>query len=178
MYKSRYSGAGSWPLVGESGSWILWLQGPWGPGSSVCVLVGEAWSWALWWKGCVQGVLGAQGVLRQPGCWWVGLCPCPASSLAWNTSVLVPTSYWMELELVPEANKLEGRFQNCAYQHKYPHDRMSFQKCLLPVSICSICLLLIHETSRISRWIWSRALLNYYFCLESQNLWDLVYTLK
>ena len=48
--------------------------------------------------------------------------------------ILVPTGLWVRASLGPEVN-LEAGFQNGAYQHQYTRDRMSFQKCLLAVSM-------------------------------------------
>ena len=64
--------------MGGSRSQGLWLQGPGGLRVVACPLVGEAGpganyagSWALWCKGWVLEWLWAQGILRQPRCWWV-----------------------------------------------------------------------------------------------------------
>ena len=58
-------------------------------------------------QGCVQGQLWAKGVLRQPGCPWVGLCPHLASHLTSSVPVLVSTDWWAGVGPAPEADKLE-----------------------------------------------------------------------
>ena len=45
-------------------------------------------------QGHVLGWLWAQAVLRHPACWWVGLCFCLASCLAWGILVLMSTGCW------------------------------------------------------------------------------------
>ena len=60
---------------------------------------------AFWWvklgpgspggQSHVQRQLQAQGVLRQPVCWWVGLCSHPVSYLAWGIPALVPLGSWV-----------------------------------------------------------------------------------
>ena len=79
--------------------------------------------------------LWAQRVLRQPVCWWVGLCPCPFNCLAWDVPVLVPMGWWAWVGLGPEVHKLEGGFLNGECQHQCPHGRTSSPKWLLPVSM-------------------------------------------
>ena len=98
--------AGAFSLVGQAGSWGLWLWVPGDPGVAFGLLVGGTRSqqlavgqWGLlglvlapWCVGPgprpsggqnqVLGWLWAQGVLRKSVCWGVGLCPCPASCLA------------------------------------------------------------------------------------------------
>ena len=111
---------------------------PTGPGSGVGPVVGRVMSWQLivgpwesrlvtahWWVesgpgpsgGWIQvpGRLGVQGVLKQLPCWWLGLCPCLASSLAWAVPGLVPTG-WL-VELGPSTNKIVGGFQNVICQY-------------------------------------------------------------
>ena len=85
--------------------------------------------------GCVQGQLWAQGFLMQPVCLWMGLCHCPVSSLARGIPVLVPAGWWVGAGLGPEANKLEGEFQNGDCQHQWPCGRMSSPKWLPPLSM-------------------------------------------
>ena len=97
----------------------LWCVGP-GPGPSDG-------------QGCVQEWLWALGVLRKPVCWWAGLCPHLVSCLAQGIPAVVATGCWAGLG--PEANKLEGEFQNDACQHQGPCGRKSSQKWLWPVSV-------------------------------------------
>ena len=86
-------------------------------------------------QGRVQGQLWAQGFLRQPACWWVGLCPCLVSCLTCGIPVLVPTGCWAGARLGPEADKLEGGFQNDACQHQCPCGRTTSLKWPPPVSV-------------------------------------------
>ena len=97
-------GASTGPLVSEAASQSLWLQGVWCvracSGAQTC---GE---WTLWWTGPWPERFSAQGVLRQPACWRLGLCPCFACCLAWGIPSLALTGWGGGLG--PEANKLEG----------------------------------------------------------------------
>ena len=114
---------------GVSGCRTLWVPGivpiHW------CVVSGP------WPSGGCLGVAVVSGVLRQPVWLWVGLCHHPVICLAWGIPVLVPPGYWAGVDLDPEANKLEGGFQNSSCQQQCPHGRMSSPKWLLPVSVSS-----------------------------------------
>lgn len=61
------------PLMSRAESWVLWLQGPGGGG-----LVPGYWCVGpcpgpSGGQDCIWGWLWAQGILRQPAWWWVGL---------------------------------------------------------------------------------------------------------
>ena len=80
-----------------------------------------------------QSSWGLRGVVKQLPWWHMELWSHPDSRLAWDISVLVP---WLGLgRLGFHANQLEGGFWIGAHQYQCPHDRMSFWKCLLPVSV-------------------------------------------
>lgn len=120
------------PPVGRAGCWSLCLKGPGAPRSSACSLACGIRSQTLWGKGSYPGEAVGQEVLRQPACWWVGLCSYPAICLVWGILILVPTGWWVEAGLGPEANKQGGRFQNGACQHQCPHGRGNSLKWLPP----------------------------------------------
>ena len=84
----------------------LWLQGVWC--LRACSGAQTCGPWTLWWTGPCLGQFSAQGILRQPACWWSGLCACLACCLAWGIPSLALTGWW-GAGLGPEANKLEGR---------------------------------------------------------------------
>ena len=73
--------------------------------SATALLCGLA-SWALWWTRLGPGVAGSSVVLKHQACWWVELCPCLASCLAWGIPVLVPKGYWVGPG--PSTNKLKN----------------------------------------------------------------------
>ena len=60
-----------------------------GLGSSSCTLALGAWSRGFWWLGSKsRGSCGLERVLREPECWWMGLCPCSVSCLVCGILVL------------------------------------------------------------------------------------------
>ena len=92
--------------------------------------------------------------------------------------VLVPTDWWVGMELGPEANKLEGGFHDGTFQYQCYYGRMSSQKWLLPASLSPggvpVASCLSRRLSKISRWVWLRLLSNYCFCPRSRSVWNFV----
>ena len=68
-----------------------------GPGPGLCG--GQVHVW---------GCCGLRRPWRQPACWWLGLCFCLASCLAWGILVMVPIGWWVGLG--HGVNKLERGF--------------------------------------------------------------------
>lgn len=79
--------------MGRTESQGVWQQVPGHPRVSCSALLCGLASWVLWWTKLGPGVAVSSVVLKQLACWWVELCPCLASCLAW---VLVPSQYWCQ----------------------------------------------------------------------------------
>ena len=96
--------SGVCPLVGEVGPGACagFLVG----GTGACLLVGGAGSCPSGGqgrvKGCVYRRLWGQDDLRQPVCWWVGLCSHPVGCLDWGVLALEPAGCWWGQVSVPK----------------------------------------------------------------------------
>lgn len=162
--------------MGRTESQGVWQQVPGHPRVSANALLCGLASWALWWTRLGPGVTVSSVVLKQLVCWWVELCPCLASCLAWGIPVLVPRGYWMGPG--PNANKFKRESKmmlSVLVVEQAP--QMVTSHAYVPM-VSSNHPLPFQETLQGSKFIWPRLLPNDCSHPRSQSIWDFVCTFK